>query len=126
MSEQILNDLRACERHAIGFEVAVRGHSLTGESFSDAGRLKDLSDQGLCLITDHPEHYYEAQTLDVKIELPGTDTLEAFMLCEATVAWVRTVEDAGGEHVLIGVFLNSPMTFENHKRSAAASSEKRS
>jgi len=121
MPNRVINELRATQRHAIDFEVTINGDKLTGEPFCDAGHLRDVSDEGLCLITDQAEHYREAQTLKLEIKLPGTDKLEALMLCEATVAWFRTIEDSDNSSVLIGVSLNGPMSFAHRKRDTGAS-----
>ena len=120
------NELRAYDRYSIDFEVEVTGLSQNGDPFCDQGQLQNISGGGVSLLTNHAGHYKCGQSLRLKIWLPGTDELEAFMRCDATVERMNLTEASAveGDAVLIGVSLDKQMTFESHHCSTASVEKK--
>ena len=112
------SELRTFDRKPIDFEVEVTGLSQASEPFSDWGTLRDISGGGIGLVTHNPDCYKCNQELKLKIKLPSVDKMDAFMLCEVTVAWIRSIEpsELEAEAALIGVSLSSQMTFESRQR----------
>jgi len=112
------SELRTFDRKPIDFEVEVTGLSQASEPFSDWGTLRDISGGGVGLVTHNPGYYECNQELKLQIKLPSVDELDAFMLCDVTVAWIRSIEpsELEEEAALIGVSLSSQMTFESRQR----------
>ncbi|OIO70865.1 MAG: hypothetical protein AUJ58_01650 [Zetaproteobacteria bacterium CG1_02_55_237] len=125
MSEDINDDRREFKRYAIDYEVEIHGLSLEGVPFCEQARLIDISCEGARLITVFPEYYRHGQELTVKIKLPNTDQMEAYILCNASVAWAQSPEaiEDGDESVSIGIHLGEQRTFESCKKPPATTPE---
>lgn len=122
MSDHDYSEHRSFERYPTDFEVEANGQLESGASFSDKALMRNISGGGVCLITDHLNYYKLDQVMKVRIRLPDTDRLEAFMCCEATVVWIHSADEKEGA-ALIGLELNDPLTFESHHRTCNGSSE---
>jgi len=118
MPDNDFSELRTFDRQPIDFEVEVSGLSQACEPFCDRGVLRDISGGGVGLVTHNPGHYKCDQKLKLNIKLPSVDKMDAFMLCEVTVEWIRPIESSDSETdaVLIGVSLSSQMSFESRQR----------
>lgn len=122
MAHQDYSEHRVFERYPIDFDAEIDGVSPSGDAFVDKSVLRNISGGGVCLLTDFPAYYVLGQEVHLRIRLPDTDKLSAYMACSATVAWVHTPEATESESklVFIGLSLNDPLTFESHKFSANA------
>ncbi|NWF35642.1 PilZ domain-containing protein [Mariprofundus sp. KV] len=120
MPDQDYSEHRSFERYPIDFDAEIGGVSPAGDAFVDKSVLRNISGGGVCLLTDYPAYYALGQEVHLRIRLPDTDRLAAYMVCSATVAWVHTAEatESEGRVVFIGLSLNDPFTFESHKFSA--------
>jgi len=120
MPDQDYSEHRSFERYPIDFDAEIDGVSPIGDTFADKSVLRNISGGGVCLLTDYPAYYALGQEVHLRIRLPDTDKLAAYMVCSATVAWVHTTEATESEDtiVFIGLSLNDPLTFERHKFSA--------
>ncbi|ATX79928.1 hypothetical protein Ga0123461_1514 [Mariprofundus aestuarium] len=118
MPDENFSELRGFDRQPIDFEVEVSGFSQACEPFCDRGVLRDISGGGVGFLTNNPDHYKCDQQLNLQIKLPSLDKMDAFMLCEVVVEWVRSIEPSEfeAEAALIGVSLISEMKFESRQR----------
>jgi len=119
MPDQDYSEHRIFERYPIDFDAEVNGRTQSGDSFEDNSVLRNISGGGVCLLTDHPGFYRLGQKVRLRIRLPDTDKLEAYMVCNACVAWVHTTAatELEAEIVYIGLSLIDPLMFESHKQS---------
>jgi len=106
---------RDVERFPLDFLVEITGLSPAGESFSDCGKMNNVSGSGLCFSTAHAQWYAVGDKLHIQVFLPGTDTLNASMASDASVAWIRDpLQQKRGklEEILIGITMHGCMAFE--------------
>ena len=117
MPDQDYSEHRIFERYPIDFDAKINGQTQSGDSFEDSSVLRNISGGGVCLLTDHPGFYRLGQDVRLRIRLPDTDKLEAYMVCNASVAWVHTTAatERDAEVVYIGLSLIDPLIFESHK-----------
>jgi len=115
---------REFERYPLDFLVKITGESRTGESFSDCGRMSNISGNGLCFATDHSDWYALGQILEIHVCLPGTDELHASMASDARVIWIRfpsQEKDVEEENALVGMAMDGCMAFETRSLSQSGS-----
>ena len=116
---------RDYDRYPTDAEVDVRGRSQEDNPFCNQARLSDISGEGACLLTKHPEFYSQGQDLLVRIRLPDTDQLESFICCEASVRWILSSErlNEKNDPVSIGIHLHEHRTLESRKRASVLPEE---
>jgi len=106
---------RDFERFPLDFLVEISGFSPAGKSFSDCGKMNNISGSGLCFSTAHAHWYTEGQKLHIQVCLPGTDALNATMASDASVAWICHSDQQHNselEGTLIGIIMHGCMAFE--------------
>jgi len=122
MPDQDYSEHRNFERYPIDFDAEITGSAPGGDAFVDKSVLRNISGGGVCLLTDFPAYYALGREVHLRIRLPDTDKLAAYMVCSATVAWIHRSEatESEAEIVFIGLSLNDPLTFESQKFSTIA------
>ncbi|PJA30917.1 MAG: hypothetical protein CO187_10905 [Zetaproteobacteria bacterium CG_4_9_14_3_um_filter_53_7] len=116
MTEKSYADHREFERHPIDFSVEVCPAGDQANTFCDSTNLENISGGGVCFGTLQPESYFAGQHVTLKVQLPGTDEVDASMECQAKVVWIHfsgQVDDEGHKYTLIGVCLDGFMSFES-------------
>ena len=116
MTDQNYDELRTSERHAIDFEVEVSPASDQMQPFCDRTVLRNISGGGVCFSTVDPGFYAAGQKVNLKVFLPGTDQLDASMMCQGKVVWMHfagQLDEEGRKDTLIGLCLDGFMSFES-------------
>lgn len=106
---------REYERYPVSLKVQVSGMDEQGGRFNDAASLKDISGGGANLLTEHAEHYFLGQKVDIRISLPGSDKFNAEMNGHGMVVWMS--EDSKhpdkNDCASIGLSMNDLLAFEH-------------
>lgn len=103
---------RAYERYAL--DLKVRVYALAGDEAQmlEDSVLRDVSGGGASFASRDPARYHVGQRLQLVIQLPGTDRVDARLEGHATV--VHIDKPAGGEQTLIGVSMDDMLDFRRN------------
>ena len=109
-------DKREFERIPIEFVLKVFAEDVGGKKFEDKAILKDVSGEGARFITQQVGKYFQGQSLEVTIYLPGTNDVKADMKGAATVVRIDPSGNSGigdkSQEMSIAVTFDTPLHFE--------------
>ena len=107
------SDRRDFDRFPIEFAIEVSGKDSDGGTYKERTALQDISGEGARFVTQHPDRYFQGQTLELVIYLPGTNEVKAQMRGTARVVRIGTsgnIPEGGG--ISIAVKLSTSLQFK--------------
>ena len=110
------SDRRAFNRFPMEFVLEVSSKDSERKEFNEKTMLEDISGEGARFITQQVGKYFQGQSLEVTIYLPGTNDVKADMRGKATVVRIDSPSNSGlGKKIRemgIAIKLDAPLHFE--------------
>ena len=101
---------REFERFSVSLNAEVRSQDGLTNNQSETTVLMDISGGGARFVTAYPERYSIGDKVDLIIQLPGGDALNANMTGVAKVAWMGELEEG---KTSIGLCMDDLLVFES-------------
>jgi len=106
---------REVSRFRIDLITQVSAKSADGKIFREETLLRNMSGGGANFITRQADRYFQGQRLDIKINLPGTVDLKAFLQGTATVSRIEPLPDSdlrqAARRYAVAVVIAVPLQF---------------
>lgn len=109
------SERREDSRFQIDLITQVSAKSADGKTFREKTILRNMSGGGANFITRQADWYFQGQQLNIKIDLPGTHELKAFLQGTATVSRVEPLPDSdprlSARRYAVAVVIAVPLQF---------------
>ncbi len=111
-------------RHDLEVALKVSGTNEKGKPFSEEIFLLNISGGGALFITSELTNYHLGQSLETKVDLPGTDKIKGHMYTKATVVRLDTanltINNSPKETIQVAIYFQKFLQLKrnnHHKKS---------